>query len=120
MSFSLQTHEYEVDSVTMVSTLKRVNPYIRLTKQGETPVFLQGGQFFSENGEFIENVPAWVASEFQSISDAALLEAGFAEPEPHAPTVWQCTECGASVPLKSKGLHIGRHVKYKKMMEKIT
>ncbi len=62
-----------------VTQLIRTDLYTRLSSQGEPPVFLQGGRFYSEGGdEYLgDQLPGWVEIELQKLNPSVLEECGF-------------------------------------------
>jgi hypothetical protein len=75
---TLATHKTKVNGG--VSTTTAVAPYIRFSKSGDVPIFLQHGEFVYENGEPAE-VPDWVKEQMSSMDPTVLKEAGYGNPE---------------------------------------
>lgn len=85
MALSLRTHEYKKSRGG--SVISRINPYVRLKaaikgEDGEyedcAPVFIQGGQYFSEGGQEIpaKELPSWLPAEVAKLSDKVKREVG--------------------------------------------
>jgi hypothetical protein len=81
-------HNKETNQMQLVGT----NPYKRFVQEGETPINVQGGKFYyDEGGPPIpaQDVPSWVAGQLKLLSSDALSRLGFGpaiepEPEPEA------------------------------------
>jgi hypothetical protein len=85
MPLTLKTHEYKKSRGG--SVLSRVNPYVRLSyatkgEDGEydnhAPVYIQGGQYWSEGGAEIptKELPSWLSAEVAKLSDKVKREVG--------------------------------------------
>lgn len=59
------------------------NPYVRLSMEGESPIFIQGGKYFGAGGPELKKteVPKWVDTETKKLSPLALREAGLVKPD---------------------------------------
>ena len=77
MSFTLKPHEYVKKRGG--SALLKVNPYVRI-RAGEdnTPIFIQGGVYYYEDGEKIDpkDVPDEVKAVVSKLSDKAKKDCG--------------------------------------------
>lgn len=64
--------------------LIRSNPYIRISAQGEPPIFIQGGRYFSDEGttEYdYQELPEWFWLEARKINPQVRQESGLILPE---------------------------------------
>lgn len=75
MSFSLVPHEFTKISAGQWR-VSRINPYIRLSKDG-TEVFLQEGKVWDRSGKELKTKPGWFEEELAKCNPVALAEAGF-------------------------------------------
>jgi hypothetical protein len=93
----------------------------------DPPLFVQGGQIYSEGGQLITEPPGWFWDELAKVSPDVLLEVGLsprragsererspasvAAPAADSSRTYTCEvkACGATVPLRLKGIHIARH-----------
>lgn len=120
MSFSKIIHHMGRVPETQQYKINRVTPSIRLAQYNEV-VLLQGGSFYSPEGQAIKEVPGWVYMQMQNLTPAALSEAGFKE-VPKAPKnvsteptiekgLWQCDHCGKMMDERLKEKHLAEHSK---------
>lgn len=79
MSLSLITHEYK--TIRGKAVLTRQRPYVRVFAESGPPVFIQGGQFYTEGGQEIPEaeLPDWVWDEIGRMSETAKQEAGISK-----------------------------------------
>lgn len=79
MALDLNPHQYTVNPETSQPTLIRVTPYVRLREHDGPPLFLQGGQVYSEGGPLIprEEWPEWLPSAIARLNNVGLEESGF-------------------------------------------
>lgn len=77
MGFSLRTHEAAMKQGRKI--IKKINPYLRLTKGDGPPVFLQGGRFYYESGEEVTDPPDWLDGELKKLNPEALKQVGMEE-----------------------------------------
>ena len=79
MALNLNPHEYTVNPETSQPTLLRINPYVRLRQDDGPPLFLQGGQVYSEGGPLIprEEWPDWLVDAILRLNNSGLEESGF-------------------------------------------
>lgn len=80
MPLSLKPHIYKRQPNTDRAILVGLNPYCRLSKEGEFPVFIQGGGFYDASGNVVDPVPDWVQEELNKMTPEARKEVGLAEP----------------------------------------
>lgn len=81
MPLSLRVHVTEkVPGSSNESRIVRTHHYIRVAANGSPPLYVQGGQIFSEGGPLVDEVPDWFWVEICKCSDAALRAAGFEIP----------------------------------------
>lgn len=126
MPLSLKVHHFEKIPGSQNSRLTQVTPYLRLSRGQEPPVYVQGGQVWSEGGaDPLEQLPDWFGEEVAKASPAALKEVGWGVKEPVTvpvpatpqkptlalPTVWTCPECNEQMSSRKKGVHVARHRK---------
>lgn len=59
----------------------KVNPYIRMVREGETPIIIQGGCFYSDGGDKLptQDLPAWVKKQIKAIDSAGVSSVGLGE-----------------------------------------
>ena len=127
-TLSLQVHHYEKAPGSQQSRLVRQTPYVRITRDGHPPIYLQGGRVFGEGGPEIETLPAWFGEEVARLSPKVREEVGWrpvvvdgtkpAEsqansleetPKTVKSSTWTCLECQEPVEMKRKGIHIAAH-----------
>jgi hypothetical protein len=80
-ALNLKPHAFKM--VRGQPQLDRVDPYVRLSKRMDDNttgiVYIQGGRYFSEEGETAlkkTEVPEWVAAEVAKLSDQCKAEVG--------------------------------------------
>lgn len=91
---NLKPHKVVQDNATRTDKVVSVDPYIRISSATQyensagkicyrkTPaIFLQGGQYYTEDSRVVKELPAWAPAEIAKISPHALAEAGFGAPE---------------------------------------
>ena len=89
MAFTMHVHQRDPKDS---SRIIKVKPYARFNKQGETPVFIQDGRFYTEGGKHI-NQPKedrrWAFDAAEELSDKVKKEVGYvSEPKKRgAPTL---------------------------------
>jgi len=117
----LKVHHYVKMPNSTESRLTKVDPYVRICRAHEPPIFLQGGAAYSEGGPPVTPLPEWFEEELAKITPKALEECGWGPkvapvaappeaPRPQKPvTLWTCGECGADVPMTKKGFHVAKH-----------
>ncbi len=72
----------------------KVDPYIRISRaeqyenaahkvcyRKEAPIFLQGGQYYTEDGKPVLELPEWAKEEISKLGPKALEETGFMNPK---------------------------------------
>lgn len=75
-----KVHHYVKEPGGNSVRLHSTTPYVRLYRLGETPVFLQGGEFYYEGGEVVERPLApWLLAELQNTHPRTLRECGLKE-----------------------------------------
>lgn len=123
MSFSKITHHMSRIAETQQYKINRITPIIKLSQYSES-IFLQGGFFYSDDGQSIptSKLPGWVFSAMSSLTPAALASAGFKEvPKPDssqlsapslAPGMWQCPECAKTMDERNREAHLAKHAKH--------
>jgi hypothetical protein len=124
-----KVHEYQRVPNTTEVRLVRTTPYVRLRGSADDPpLFIQGGQVYSEGGQIIADPPAWFWDELAKVSDGTLREVGWtarrvgsererspakvvAATAAGSSRTYTCTVegCGAVMPLRLKGIHAARH-----------
>lgn len=81
MSLNLRVHEYRRIPNTNQGRLVKVNPYIRLSHQGEPPMYLQNGCVFAEEAEkplAEDDIPGWVKERIELLPPEGRAKVGFA------------------------------------------
>lgn len=86
---NLRTHKTTNDR-NGISRVISVEPYIRLSAAEEyknsagkvcyrriPSIFLQRGQYYSEDGKLVSELPEWAKAEVDKLSDRAMRDAGF-------------------------------------------
>jgi len=88
MSLSLKVQHYQRIPGTTQLRLTRVTPYVRLCRDDGPPLFVQGGQVYSESGDrMTDQLPEWFWDEAAKMSLAVRQEVGLVLPgEPPQPT----------------------------------
>lgn len=81
MTLSLvSVHEHArttLEDGSMGVKLVRVNPYLRLTAEGQGPIFIQGGvAYWDGDGGVADPIPEWVYSEAEKVSERVKKETG--------------------------------------------
>ena len=127
MPLSLTVHHYEKIPGQQQSRLARVTPYVRIARENQPPIFVQGGQVYSEGGQTLTQLPSWFDEEMAKLTPTVREEVGWkGTPPPAAPAViatpgaqWTCPEagCGATMSTRKKGMHIARHRKAERAKE---
>lgn len=76
MSFSLKPHVYKQKDG--VSTLVKVQPYVRLCAEGGPPIYIQHGSFWTESGKAIDeaDLPEWADAAIAKLNDRVRTEVG--------------------------------------------
>jgi len=76
-----KVHNYVHEEETNRMILQSKSPYKRFVKEGETPVIIQGGRFYSDGGEVIpkEEVPTFVWSILRRTTKEGLESLGITE-----------------------------------------
>lgn len=78
MTFSLQTH-IEKASKGGDSVIVRSQPYARLNRQDESPIYIQNGCFYFAGGEGpikLSDLPDWAGDELAKMTPEARREVG--------------------------------------------
>jgi hypothetical protein len=76
MTFTLKPHEYVKKRG---GSFLKVNPYVRFRAGDDTPpIFIQGGNYYYEDGEKIEpkDVPESIKAQVNKLTDQAKKECG--------------------------------------------
>lgn len=63
-----------------VSRLVRTNHYVMLKSENEPPLFIQGGQIFSEGGPLVDEIPEWFWIEASKLTPLAIKSCGLEVP----------------------------------------
>lgn len=114
----LKVHHYEtVHGQPGTVRLTKEAPYLRLVAEGDPPIYVKDGQFYSESGEVRESLPDWFWREARKITPAARASVRLTLPdEPPAPqpkaetvTMWACPTCKGTFELAKKGAHVMQH-----------
>lgn len=79
MSLNLKPHTYRRQPDTDRAILTELNPYVRLSQEGEAPVFVQGGSFYDASGKAVDPVPQWVKDNIAKMTPGARKEVGLPE-----------------------------------------
>lgn len=110
-TLDLQVHKYEKVPGTQTTRLAKVTPYLRITRDGHPPLYLQGGKAFGEGGAEIETLPIWFDEELAKVSPKAREEIGWSAPAAatEVAALWTCGECGEEVIPSRKGVHVMQH-----------
>lgn len=76
-----KVHNYVRDEETNRMILQSKSPYKRFVKEGETPVIVQGGRFYSDGGQRIssEDVPKYAMDILRRTTDEGLRAIGLTE-----------------------------------------
>lgn len=74
-----KVHHYVREPGTNEARLVQTNPYVRFGVEGHPVVFLQGGRFYYENGQEIDEIERWLAQAIEQCNPKALKEAGYDE-----------------------------------------
>jgi hypothetical protein len=63
----------------------KVNPYVRVMAGDGPPIYIQGGQFYSEGGHSIlkKDLPPWVDNELKKLSHETKVSCGLENPKIH-------------------------------------
>jgi len=79
MALNLSPHNFSVNPETNQPVLTRIQAYVRVREGDSPPLFLQGGQVYSEGGPLIpaEDWPDWLEGHIKRLSPLALEECGF-------------------------------------------
>lgn len=75
----LKVHEYTRHEGSNRMVLVKANPYTRMVKEGDTPVLVQKGRFYSDGGASMDHadVPSWARKRInESWTPAARKEVG--------------------------------------------
>jgi hypothetical protein len=80
MPLSLKVHHHEKLPGTQESRLVKVTPYVRITRDGHPPLYVQGGKVFGEGGPEVETLPEWFDAEMAKISPKVREEVGWRGP----------------------------------------
>ena len=78
MGFTLtKVHDQRLDQ-NKGMVLVRKNPYKRFIQEGETPVIVQGGAFWSDAGDKIPmaEVPGWVKNQLELVTERGMAAIG--------------------------------------------
>lgn len=59
MAFSLKVHEYGRVPGSPFQRIVKATHYVRLTSQGQPPLYIQNGNVYSEGGQYIAHPPDW-------------------------------------------------------------
>jgi len=78
MTFTLNPHEFRKGKDGGPPTLIRVQPYTRLHSGDGMVVFIQGGKFYTESGDSVDedDLPDWVDGEISKMTARAKAEVG--------------------------------------------
>lgn len=76
MPLNLRPHEYKRQPNSGMAVLTRLNPYVRLSVEGQPPIFVQDGRYYAAGGDEIKMAPDWVKGEVAKLSDRARKEVG--------------------------------------------
>ena len=116
-----EVHKYESIKGTTRSRLVGVHPAIGIFTASKMRYWLQDGKVFYEDGTELGTPPEDFWAEARKLTDTQRKEVGLVLPEDRGEAaaeaslkVWECDQCGETVPLSQKGVHIGRHRKQKK------
>jgi hypothetical protein len=115
-------HVYEkVPGTTNETRLVKTNPYVRIGMKDHTPIFIQGGRFYSEGGPEVTEFPVGFDAELAKLSPRVRAEVGLQDvAAPPAPVVeakpdamWTCPDaasCQQKMPIstRKKGLHVAK------------
>lgn len=73
-----KVHTYVMDKDTGAKVITKVDPYIKFVSQGETPVLVQRGRFYSDGGDTIgqKDLPRWVCSKIAVMTKEGLAKVG--------------------------------------------
>jgi hypothetical protein len=85
MALNLKSHEIKKSEAG--SSVSEASPYVRLSN-GTSPLFLQAGNVYSEDGQMIDedDLPGWFEEELNKLSPEARKSVGFDKPKPKAPS----------------------------------
>jgi hypothetical protein len=87
--------------------LQKVTPYLRLSAEGGPPIFLQGGQAWSETGTDAiprEALPPWFEAALAGLTPQARAEVGWTQPGDPAPERLE----EPALPQTPRGARLGR------------
>ena len=77
MTLDLKVHHYKRDKKGR-AVLVRSTPSLRLKNGDSEAIFIQGGQFFTDNGEEVKKVPPWVLEHLKNVKPEVKREVGLA------------------------------------------
>lgn len=77
MSFTLRPHELKTRGGQTI--LVRDRPYLRLRQGEDPPIFVQGGKFYFENGQEVEELPDWVVEKLKQVNPEVRKQIGLEE-----------------------------------------
>lgn len=72
MGFTLRVHEYGKVPNSPFTKIIKSNHYIRLSHQGQPPIYIQNGHLWSEGGDRITNPPEWFHEQIKSVDKKQL------------------------------------------------
>lgn len=135
-----EVHQYTRIPGTLEVRLVKTSPYVRITHAGEPPVFIQGGQAYSEGGQRMDPMPAWLAGEVDKLSPTVRAEVGLEvdvpvpvdirlrapeagpkpKPKPRPPAeMWTCPECQKQMAPRGRSFHELHHKKQAKKQQQM-
>lgn len=74
--FTMQTHQYRADKNGQMH-IERENHYIRFNAQGQSPVYLQNGRAYWEDGEALKELPEWILQQLPHCNQRLLAQVGW-------------------------------------------
>lgn len=77
MAFTMRVHQRDAKDP---ANFTKIIPYMRFTKKGETPIFLQNGKFYWENGKHINDMTgenSWAFEGAEALSVKAKKEVDY-------------------------------------------
>lgn len=79
MSFTLKVHEYGKIPNSPFMKIVRARHYLRISSDGNAPIYLQDGKFWSEGGQPLaaDTLPGWFWEQVDKVSDEALRSVRF-------------------------------------------
>lgn len=109
MPLSLQVQHYQRIPGTTTVRLHKLTPYLRLCEGGSPPIYLQGGQAWSESAADpipLEDLPPWFGEALARLTLHARQEVGWTRPGDPPLPVPQIEE--ALAPTRRGGGRLGR------------